>query len=266
MPTANVNAVELSYERIGSGESVVLVHGSWTDRRSWDLLVPLLAPRHDVIAVDRRAGNGTRADDVADLAALIVGLGGQPVHLVGNSFGASVALHTAATHPELIASVSAHEPPLFGILAAGAAPDDLEALSAAVAAVLRLTEAGANEEAARLFVESVAFGPGAWDQLPAELRRTFVRNAPTFLDEQRDPDWSTIDLAALARSPVPIQLSRGDTSRLAFRAVIDRLAAAVPHASVVELAGAGHVPHATHPDLLAASLQAFLANHPAAQA
>jgi hypothetical protein len=37
-------------------------------------------------------------------------------------------------------------------------------------------------------VEEVAFGPGAWEnELPPAVRATFVRNAPTFLDELQDP-------------------------------------------------------------------------------
>jgi pimeloyl-ACP methyl ester carboxylesterase len=261
MPTAHVNGVELTYDRHGHGEPVVLVHGSWSDRHAWDRLTPLLVDRHEVIAVDRRAASGTRADDVADLVALIAQLDAQPVHLVGNSFGAAVALHTAATHPSLLASVSAHEPPLFDILGLDA-PSDAGALSASVAAVLRLIEAGADDEAARVFVETVAFGPGTWEQLPGELRQTFVRNAPTFLDEQSDPDWASVDLRALAASPVPIQLSWGQGSRRAFRAVIDLLAARIPHAMAVELPGAGHVPHVTHPEVLAGTLGRFFATHP----
>jgi pimeloyl-ACP methyl ester carboxylesterase len=265
MPSARINGVELHYERQGHGERVVLVHGSWGDRRSWDLLVPLPADHWEVVVYDRRDAAGTRVDDVDDVAALVAQLGPDPVHLVGNSFGASIALHTAAAYPSALASVSAHEPPLFGMPGiAAAAEDDLEAVSASVAAVLRLIENGAYEDAARLFMETVAFGAGAWEQLPDGLRRTFVRNAPTFLDEQLDPGWPVIDVTALASSPVPIQLTHGQTSRPAFRAVIDALAARLTEATVVELAGAGHVPQATHPDQLADALIAYHAGHPTA--
>jgi pimeloyl-ACP methyl ester carboxylesterase len=262
MPSARINGVELEYERHGAGERVVLVHGSWGDRGSWQLLVPLLAGQWEVVAYDRRAVAGTRADDVEDLAGLIARLGPERVHLVGSSFGGSIALHTAVAYPDLLASVSAHEPPLFGLPGIGADDhDDLEAMSEAVAAVLRLIEDGAHEEAARLFMESVAFGPGAWEALPDALRHTFVRNAPTFLDEQRDPNWSSLDVDALAASPVPIQLTHGGTSRPAFRAVIEALGDRLGAAAVVELPAAGHVPHATHPDQLADLLGAFFVRH-----
>jgi pimeloyl-ACP methyl ester carboxylesterase len=38
---------------------------------------------------------------------------GRPVHLVGASYGGTLALHTAATEPSLLRSLAVFEPPLF---------------------------------------------------------------------------------------------------------------------------------------------------------
>jgi hypothetical protein len=57
-----------------------------------------------------------------------------------------------------------------------------------------LLEDGKDAEAAEQFVETVAFGPGMWKQLPPNLRATFGKNAPTYLDELRDPDGFSVDL------------------------------------------------------------------------
>ena len=54
MPIEVVNGVQLRYEVVGSGEPLVLVHGSWGDHHNWDLLVPLLVDRFQVVAYDRR--------------------------------------------------------------------------------------------------------------------------------------------------------------------------------------------------------------------
>ena len=53
------------------------------------------------------------------------------------------------------------------------------------------------EAGGRQFAETIAFGPGAWEQLPDGLKQGIIFNAPTFLDEQRDSDWLMIDLHAL---------------------------------------------------------------------
>ena len=47
----------LNYDVTGSGETLVLVHGSWSDRNNWLPVVPGLAESFRVVAYDRR-GSG----------------------------------------------------------------------------------------------------------------------------------------------------------------------------------------------------------------
>jgi pimeloyl-ACP methyl ester carboxylesterase len=195
-----------------------------------------------------------------DLAALIEGLDIAPAHIVGNSFGAATALRLACHRPEVIRSIVAHEPPLFGLLADDPAMQaPLAAVGERVGKVVELLRAGDDAGAARLFVETVAFGPGGWEMIPPEAKDTFVVNAPTFLDEQRDPAGMTLDLDALARFPRPVLLSRGGKSPPFFPAVVARIARALPHAEQHLFAGAGHVPHATHAREYVAVVSGFLA-------
>src|SRR5262249_43367904 len=143
-------------------------------------------------------GQGSFAEDADDLGALIDELGLAPAHVVGNSGGASIALRLAGKRPELFRSLAVHEPPLLGLLEGRAefAPL-LNGFNERIQAVIELLQAGENQAAARRFVETIAFGPGAWDTLPQSIRDTFIRNAPTFLDETRDPEGLTIDLDSL---------------------------------------------------------------------
>jgi len=50
----------IAYARTGSGPPLVLVHGITESRHSWDPLIPSLAERFDVVAVDLR-GHGESA-------------------------------------------------------------------------------------------------------------------------------------------------------------------------------------------------------------
>ena len=54
MATANVNGVRLRYELNGTGDVLVLVHGSWTSHHSWDRVLPRLADSFRVLTYDRR--------------------------------------------------------------------------------------------------------------------------------------------------------------------------------------------------------------------
>ena len=269
MTTVKINGVGLFVQTTGHGRPLVLVHGSWGDHTNWDAVVPALSAQYRVITYDRRghsasaatAGRSTTDDDVADLAALIEHVDAGPAHVVGNSFGASISLRLAAARPHLARSVAVHEPPLFSLLPGpnGRPQDGTHAAGSVTATVLDLIRLGRHHEAARLFVEKIALGPGTWDRLPPRTRAIFERNAPTWADEQADPSWDVIDLAALNTTRVALRLSYGTTSPPALRSVARRLATLVPSAEFAEFPGAGHIPHVTHPEMYTDLLLRYLA-------
>ncbi|MFF2628929.1 alpha/beta fold hydrolase [Kitasatospora griseola] len=267
MPLARVNGVGLYYELAGDGDPLVLVHGSWSDHLTWGSVVPDLAERYRVLVYDRRGhsrserpeGQGARTEDEQDLAALIETFDLAPAHVAGNSFGASTALGLAARRPELFRSLAAHEPPLMGIVAED--PDLrplMRAMGEKLESVCAHLRAGEDLAGAEQFVDEVALGPGNWEQLPDWLRDALVTNAPTFLDELADPDWLFLDLARLPDYTGPALLTNGTESPPWFPAIISRLGEALPRAEVRELAGAGHVPHVSHPEDYVRSLTGFL--------
>jgi pimeloyl-ACP methyl ester carboxylesterase len=124
MSTVKINGLDLYCEQRGTGDPVVLVHGAWTDHHTWDRIGPVLARSFLVLTYDRRghsrsvrpAGQGSIREDVADLAALLERFHLAPAHVVGNSFGGSIALRLASERPDLFRSLSVHEPPLRGLL------------------------------------------------------------------------------------------------------------------------------------------------------
>jgi pimeloyl-ACP methyl ester carboxylesterase len=252
MPLVQANDVRLLVQESGSGDPLVLVHGSWDDRQVWMFVEEELAKSFRVTSYDRRghtgsqdgSSPGTRQDDEDDLAALIEASGRGPVHLVANSFGTSIALGLATRRPELVRSLCGHEPPLLRLAADHPAVAEV---GARIGPVLELIERDDNEAAARMFVDEVAVGPGAWDMMQPEDQASMAANAGTFADEQRDPAWSAIDLDALAIVRFPVLLTQGDQSPPFFAAINARLAEAMPSAQVQTIPGTGHIPHITHP-------------------
>jgi pimeloyl-ACP methyl ester carboxylesterase len=98
----------LAYTRTGAGAPLVLLHGIGMSRRAWEPVMPALAQRFDVIAVDL-AGFGESpmpSDGRCDPASLAGGVGEllddlgvvEPM-LAGNSLGGWVALELAAQRP-----------------------------------------------------------------------------------------------------------------------------------------------------------------------
>lgn len=266
MSAARINGVELHFGLHGSGEPLVLVHGSWGDHHNWDPVVSALAESFRVLVYDRRghsaserpAGQGSVFEDADDLAGLIDELGLAPAHVAGNSFGAAITLRAATRRPDVFRTLMVHEPPLFPLLAGTELEPALDEVQRRIDPVVGLLEGGDHEGAARLFAETIAFGPGAWDgQLTPEMREVFISNAPTFLDEARDPDALQMDLDALAGFDGPALLTSGSESAPFFGPVVDRVAESLPGSERVTIDGADHVPHISVPDRYVELVRAF---------
>jgi pimeloyl-ACP methyl ester carboxylesterase len=259
-----VNGVRIAYaDRGGATTPLVLIHGSWGSHHNWDAVAPALAGSFRVVSYDRRGhsdserppGQGYVSEHVADLAALIQGLGLAPAWVVGNSAGAVISLKLAAARPDLLRGIVVHEPPLFGLLDQGgvaAVP------TGPLTEVGRRIAAGDHAGAAELFVEEVALGPGSWAQMPEQMRAMMAGNAPTFLDELNDPEWDIVDDTRLARYDGPVLITSGDQSPPIFQPVVSRLAGLLPQARHTTYAGAGHIPQVTHPEEYVAEVVAFI--------
>ena len=89
----------VSYEKYGSGPPLVLVHGAFSDHHTnWEFVTPALKERFTVYAIARRGRGDTDAtdghsleDEASDVVALIRAVG-EPVFLLGHSYGAHCAL------------------------------------------------------------------------------------------------------------------------------------------------------------------------------
>ena len=271
MPRISANGVELNYDLAGNGETLVLVHGGWSDRNNWQAVAAELARSFRVVAYDRRGhgesergAHGSRRDQEDDLAALIEGLDGEAAHVAGTSFGASIAIGLASRRPDLVRSVIAHEPPLPSIAADDPeVRSELQAVLTSVMEVVARVERGDALGAARQFVEEVALGRGAWELLSQPLRETMVDSAPAFVAEQRDPRWASVELDLLANIECPLLLTQGDESPAWFRSIVARLADAISVAQVHTYQGAGHAPHLSNPGDYLATVSGFLSRAPA---
>ena len=107
---AEVNGINLYYETHGAGRPLILLHGGLGSGEMFGPVLPALAERHQVIAVDLQ-GHGRTADidrpiDIRlmadDIAALIDHLALASPDVVGYSLGGGVAWQTAFKYPKKI--------------------------------------------------------------------------------------------------------------------------------------------------------------------
>jgi pimeloyl-ACP methyl ester carboxylesterase len=107
---AEVNGINLYYETHGTGQPMILLHGGLGSGEMFGPILPTLAERHQVIAVDL-PGHGRTADIdrpidarlmADDIAALIDHLGLEKPDIVGYSLGGGVAFFTAVKYPDKV--------------------------------------------------------------------------------------------------------------------------------------------------------------------
>ena len=245
----------IGYEATGDGPALVLVHGAAADRRQWERLVPRLAPSFTVVAMDRR-GRGLsgplRADhslevEYRDIAAVATSLDG-PVHLLGHSGGARLALHAAPLIREL-GRLVLYEPPPPETFPEGV----LERLAA-------LEATGDREGIVRTFLLDVA---GNDEEDYAFIRKRpvwplMLDNALTLPAELRAVSRYRFDPAAVRGIAAPTLCLVGGESNPELRKATDRIVAALPDARTRVLPGQGHGAMFTGPDLLASEVERFL--------
>lgn len=182
----------------------------------------------------------------------------EPMHLVGHSFGATVAMRLAVEAPELVLSATLYEPVYFA--AAFAEDPSLEAAyRAGNSAFDRAYASGDMMEAARAF--NGGWGDGStWARLPESLRQYmadriwFVPASQPFLFED---NAGLLAGNRFGETQVPVLLMRGAQSDATTKVINTALAARFGNAKAVELAGAGHMGPVTHPVETAREIKAF---------
>lgn len=105
------DGTEIGYWSSGEGPPLVLVHGTSSLHATWNTVTPLLAEARSVHAIDRRgrgaSGDGDRYtvereyEDVAAVVEAESASAGEPVVLVGHSFGGLCAFGAATLTDKL---------------------------------------------------------------------------------------------------------------------------------------------------------------------
>lgn len=259
----------LAVRRSGTGEPVLALHGSGGGLQSLAPLARALpdfevwrcARRGYPPSPDRRGPRTFAGEvrDVHDLLATIRAVTESDVHLVGVGYGASLALHTAATEPAGIRSLTLVEPPLLlaGPLLQGVltryrglvADRDFRA-----SADLLAREVARTPEPVLAALSTLA------DPDPVAAAREAVGWTHD-LEAMAADEVDTTRWAGLAGLDLPILLAQGTGSRPPLPAGMDALAAALPRAQRVAWEDrsqvAGGFADLRAPELVAASLREF---------
>jgi pimeloyl-ACP methyl ester carboxylesterase len=266
MERISVNGIELEFASAGSGDAVVFIHGSGVADSYLPLAAePALRDHYHVIRYRRRGHAGSTpidgpvsiAEHAQDCRALLDKLGVTQAHVVGHSYGASVALQLAVDAPRAVASLALFEPVWFTV---PSAPQALEALGPIMEKYL----AGDRVAAVDDFF-SVVFGsdwqaevsrtvPGGPDQARKDAATLFESDLPS------EMEWR-FGAEEAAKIKQPVLFLSGAESLPPFIESRDLFRSWRPHTEDAVMPGANHLLHMRHPANAAARLTDFLKRH-----
>jgi pimeloyl-ACP methyl ester carboxylesterase len=248
----------------GTGPSVLFVPGSYSTPAAWKPLQRLLPPHWHGLATSlcgygqtaetRSPGDSGMEHELRVVMSVARHAPG-PLHLVGHSFGGTVALALALSGQVEVASLALFEANPLDLLRIrhadlhAATLDMSQAFEAAV-------QSGERDAAARIM--DFWGGAGAFAAMPAAVqdycRQTAAANV---LDWHCDFGYP-IDPAELNRLSIPVLVVRGERANPAMVGMSEVLVAQLPRARAAVVAGASHFLITSHaPDcagLLAAHL------------
>ena len=248
------------YSRIyGAAPDTLLIHCSLAHQGAW---VPLIrAMGLSAVAFDMPGhGHSDDWDAVTDYQTQVANIAGtfcdEPMHIIGHSFGATVALRVALDHPDRVRSLTLIEPVFF--TAAHGTPEH-EAYKTAFAPFVAAIEEGNRALAAERFTD--IWGAGVpWLQLPEGQRRYITDRI--HLIRAGDPaingdNANQLSQGRLEALEVPTLLLRGDLSDPITRAINATLGTRLPKAQSTVIKGVGHMGPISDPKLYAVPIKAF---------
>jgi pimeloyl-ACP methyl ester carboxylesterase len=232
-----------------SAAPVVALHGWASYSHQWKSLIGYLEDRFKVIALDlpgygpglvasNRPGLAGDADPIIQEIERL----GDPVHLVGHSYGGAVAMKIALLRPDLLLSLTVYEPVMFSLLS-GSGPRYTNMFGEVVAVASNLQNAIITGEPKTGMQGFFDFwnGIGSWNSLPdskkerlaavaCEVNKNFGR---AFEERTGFADLATIEVSTM--------MMVGMESPVATQQLGGMIARAIPNTKLAMLPCLGHM-------------------------
>ena len=242
-----IGTQKIAFDDCGAGHSLLLLTGLGSSRFGWWKQIAPFAEKFRVVAMDHRdAGESGRAteaytiDDMAnDAAGVIQNLGLTPTFVLGYSMGGFIALTLTLQHPELVDMLILVSTSAGGPAHVHPAPADA-ALLARIPGEDKETRVRRTQH---LLTGAKYIAPDDMDELVDHARRVPQSDEAYTRQVGAAMAFHVGDAhARLNEIRVPTLVIHGDADPVVPYANGQALAANIPNAKFVTLAGVGHLP------------------------
>lgn len=232
-----------------STSPVVALHSSASSSRQWQSLREFLEDRFTVIAPDlpgygknRDTGNVPGLEgDAAPIIREIEEIG-EPVHLVGHSYGGAIAMKIAMMRPDLLMSLTVYEPVMFSLMI-GTTVKQMNLFGEVATVANSVQNAIMNGDPKAGMADFINYwnGEDAWLSLPDMVQEKLAALAETVnLNFCRAFEERT-KLEDLKGISVPTMVMVGLDSPVATQHLGGIIAKAIPEAKLAMLPCLGHM-------------------------
>ena len=266
MPVLSKGGLTIDYTDDGTGEAVVLVHSSISGNRQWRALIDALKSRYRVLAINLYGYGETtpwpaeRPQTLAAQAQLALavceGIAG-PVHVVGHSFGGSVALKAAAALGSRAGRVVLFEPNPFYLLKQHGRTEAHEESRALRNCIKQFGATGEWARAAEVFAEYWV-GDGTWAAMPEKRRSAFTASLVPNFHEWDCMDHEDTSIETWQRLAAEVLVMRALRTRRSVGEIFDLFREQCPHWTFREIREGGHMAPLTHPETVNPIISRFL--------
>jgi 3-oxoadipate enol-lactonase len=263
MPRIQVNGIELYFEDTGSGDPLLLISGVGANTLGWGPLLPPLAGRFRVITFDNRGAGRSSAPSgpystqqlADDAVALLDDLGVARAHVLGMSFGGTIAQELALASPgriDRLVLFATHAFPRPGFWGPWST------------FLVQAAEQGLDRAGSALWSMAWMFTPTVmaqhdWVETVLAKRLNNPYPAPVHgLKAQVGASQAHDSRSRLAQIAAPTLVLVGAEDIITPVADARELAEGIPGARLQVLERGGHLAHLEYPEVVADALLAFL--------
>jgi len=247
------SALKFDFEEVGSGPAILFLPGSYSFHNAWRGVVETLKGKYRTICTSLPGYGGTEetrneaSDSISEMLEFmsqVIDRIGEPIHLVGHSYGGLTAYATALEHPEKVLSFITFEGnPIYALRNGIPYPwiDEVREMVDSFEEAI----ADGDPDAPRIIIDFWR-KPGVFDAMPDPVKDYCRYKAKTNRIDWKTAAGFTPDIRAFSKLSMPSTVVRGELANQMIVDISNGISESLPDCLLTEVAGSNHFLISTH--------------------